>query len=219
MLPHTRFWWFVLLAVVFLLLATALGHSQSHNSDTPAQPEPPAVAPPARPAPAEQPKIAPPPAPAPARSPTPTMVPRALETTPVEKPEVVPEPSALALALATLALHTIATAIALRIGLKIFYENMLFGGFCMIILIDTLVVAALLFCAPLSDGFTAMWGPQVVTSALVMVLTVHHYGFSKDRFTVMPAVLVTKAFGFFAEVALRMLFLDSVARLTAKLGL
>ena len=216
MLPHIRFWWFILLAVVFLLLATALGRSQSPNGATPAQPEPPAVTPP-DPAPAQQPKVAPPPAPA--RTPTPTMVPRALEKTPVEKPEVVPEPSALALALATLALHTVATVIALRIGLKIFYENTLFGGFCMIVLIDTLVVAALLLCAPLSDGFTALWGPQVITTALVMVLTVHHYGFSKDRFTVMPSVFVTKAFGFFAEVALRMLFLDSVARLATKLDL
>lgn len=218
MLPHSRLWWFVLIAVVFLLLATTLGRSETKDSaaaNTPATP----TATPADPQPAPPPKVAPP-APAPAPTPVPTMVPRAPEKSPAVAPAVeTPPPSALAMSLATLALHVVATVVALRIGLKIFYENTLFSGFCMIVLIDAFVVALLLLGAPLTDGFTKLWGPQVVVTALVMVLTVHHYGFSKDRFTVMPAVLVTKAIGFFAEVVLRMLFLDALTRLAVEKGL
>ena len=149
------------------------------------------------------------------------MVPRAPEKSPpvVAPPIAPPAPSALAVSLATLALHLVATVLALRIGLKIFYENVLFSGFFMVVLIDTAIVALLLFFAPLTYGFTKLSGPQVVVTALVMVLTVHHYGFSKDRFTVMPAVLVTKAIGFFAEVVLRMLFLDALTRLATEKGL
>ena len=149
------------------------------------------------------------------------MVPRAPEKSPPVAPPPIapPAPSALAVSLATLALHLAATVLALRIGLKIFYENVLFSGFFMVVLIDTAIVALLLFFAPLTYGFTKLSGPQVVVTALVMVLTVHHYGFSKDRFTVMPAVLVTKAIGFFAEVVLRMLFLDALTRLATEKGL
>ena len=218
MLPHSRLWWFVLIAVVFLLLATTLARSESQDESAANPPAAP-VATPTVPESAPPPKVAPP-TPAPAPTPVPTMVPRAPEKSPAVAPAVeTPPPSALAMSLATLALHLVATMVALRIGLKIFYENVLFSGFCMIVLIDAAIVALLLFFAPLTDGFTAMWGPQVVVTALVMVLTVHHYGFSKDRFTVMPAVLVTKAIGFFAEVVLRMLLLDALTRLATEKGL
>lgn len=218
MLPHSRLWWFVLIAVVFLLLATTLGRSE--NQDAPAaNPSAASVATLTVPESAPPPKVAPP-APPPAPTPAPTMVQRAPEKSPAAAPVVEPPaPGSLTVALVTLALHVVATVIALRIGLKIFYENVLFSGFCMIVLIDALVVALLLLCAPLTDGFTKLWGPQVVVTALVMMVTVHHYGFSKDRFTVMPAVLVTKAVGFFAEVVLRMLFLDALTRLATEKGL
>jgi hypothetical protein len=215
MFSHSRLWWFVLIAVAFLLLATTLGRSETSNpSGANAPAAQPAIAP-ADPESAPPPKVAPP-----TPAPMPTQVPRAPEKSPTVTPAApLLEPSALALAVATLALHLVATVFALRIGLKVFYENTLFGGFCMIVIIDALVLAALLICAPLTDGFTQLWGPQVVVTALVMVLTVHHYGFSKDRFTVMPAVLVTKAVGFFAEVVLRMLFLEALTRLATEKGL
>ena len=216
MLPHSRLWWFVLIAVVFLLLATTLGRGETKDTaNAPATP----TATLTDPEQAPPPKVAPP-TPAPAPAPVPTMVTRAPEKTPAVAPVIEPPaPGALTVALVTLALHLAATVLALRIGLKIFYENTLFSGFCMIVLIDALVVALLLLCAPLTDGFTKLWGPQVVVTALVMMVTVHHYGFSKDRFTVMPAVLVTKAIGFFAEVVLRMLFLDALTRLATEKGL
>ena len=218
MLPHSRLWWFVLIAVVFLLLATTLGRGESPNAPAAPAPATPSAVVPSDPEPATPPEVAPP---TPAPAPTPTMVPRAPEKSPPVAPPPIapPAPSALAVSLATLALHLVATVLALRIGLKIFYENTLFSGFCMIVLIDAAIVALLLFLAPLTYGFTKLSGPQVVVTALVMVLTVHHYGFSKDRFTVMPAVLVTKAIGFFAEVVLRMLFLDALTRLATEKGL
>ncbi len=54
---------------------------------------------------------------------------------------------------------------------------------------------------------------------MVMVVTLHHFGFTKDRFTVIPAVLVGKVFAFFGEVALRMLFLEALLRYAATKGL
>lgn len=217
MLPHSRLWWFVLIAVVFLLLATALGRSETQTTPVAPSPAAPAVAPPA-PGQAPPTEVAPPAKPAPA--PTPTVVPREPEKSPFAKPAaVLPEPSARAAFLIALALHVVATVIALRIGMKIFYESALFGGFCMIVLLDALVLAALLLAAPLTDGFTALLGPQVVVTALAMMLTLHHYGFSKERFTVIPTVLATKAFGFFAEVALRMLFLEALTRFATEKGI
>lgn len=134
-------------------------------------------------------------------------------------PEVVaPSESPGTVLAATVLLHLVATAIALRIGMKIFYESAMPGGFFAIVVIDALVVAAMILAAPLSDGLTAMLGAQVLVTALVMVVTVHHFGFTKARFTVIPTVLVAKAFAFFGEVALRMLFLDALLRWAADRG-
>ncbi len=136
-----------------------------------------------------------------------------------ETSEVVPPPHPATTLLVTLLLHVVATVICLRAGMKIFFESAMFGGFCAIVLIDALIVAIMILCASLTDGFTAMLGPQVVVTALVMAVTLHHFGFTKEWFTVMPSVLVTKAFGFFAEVALRMLFLEAILRWVAARGL
>ena len=188
MLPHSRLWWFVLLVVGLLLLTTAL-YSQEASPARPAAPVPP-------------PTVV---APAPYTAPVP----------PVERPAL---PSVQAVLLATLLLHVVATVVGLRAGMRIFYESVLFGGFLAILCVDALVVAAMLLGGPLTDGTSATLGAQTVVTALVMVITLHHFGFTKDRFTVMPAVLVAKAFGFFGEVVLRMLFLDSLLRFAVERG-
>ncbi len=188
--PHSRLWWFVLTVFIFLLLTTALCGAETK--------------------------------PVPPTAPAPTVV----VVTPHPAPAVTPEPGEVAptprpatTLLVTLLLHVVATVICLRAGMKIFFESVMFGGFCAIVLIDALIVATMILFASLTYGFTAMLGPQVVVTALVMAVTLHHFGFSKEWFTVMPSVLVTKAFGFFAEVALRMLFLDAILRWVAARGL
>ncbi len=149
----------------------------------------------------------------------------ALGAAPVEPPAAAAVPEVVApsdnpatVLAATLLLHLVATAIALRLGMKIFYESAMSGGFLAIVVIDALVVAAMIVTGPLSGGLTAMLGPQAVVTALVMVVTVHHFGFTKERFTVIPTVLVAKAFAFFGEVALRILFLDALLRWAAGRG-
>lgn len=119
---------------------------------------------------------------------------------------------------ATLLLHVVATAVALRLGMKIFYESMMAGGYAAIILVDALIAGVMTFFGPLTEGFTAMLGPQLVVTAGVMVLMLHRQGFTKAWFTVIPTVLVTKAFAFFGEVVLRMLFLEAMLRWAAARG-
>lgn len=177
MLPHSRLFWFVLLVVVFLVLATALGAAAQPAPQTPAAP---AVA-----------------------GPVEVLAPSAQPATVLA---------------ATLLLHLVATVVGLRLGMRIFYESAMARGFVAIVLIDVLVVAGMIWAGPLCDGFSALLGPQVVVTALAMVVTLHHFGFTKDRFTVIPTVLVAKAFGFFGEVALRMLFLDALLRWAAAQG-
>lgn len=187
--PHSRLWWFILTIFVFLLLTAALGS----EGPTPTQKTPPP-------------------------SPAPTVVAPAPVGTAVE-PELLPSAHPATVLAATLLLHLLATAVGLRAGMKVFYESTMFGGFCVIVLVDLMIVLAMTLCGPLTDGFTAMLGPQVVVTALVMVVTLHHFGFTKDRFTVIPAVLVGKVFAFFGEVALRMLFLEALLRYAATKGL
>ncbi|HLP09807.1 MAG TPA: hypothetical protein VK178_16730 [Opitutaceae bacterium] len=185
MMPHTRLWWFILLFVVFLILATALG-ATSHVQASP------------NPAPAPSPWLTSP--------------------EPAPPADVPPSEDLRTVLAAKLLLHVIATIIALRLGMKVFYESAMVRGFLAIVAIDTLVTAVMIVVAPLSDGFTALLGPQLVVTGLVMIVTLHRYGFTKDRFTVIPTVLVTKAFGFFGEVALRLVFLDALLRWAALRG-
>lgn len=189
MLPHSRFWLFVLTVVLFLLLTTAVCGAASPAPGS-MKPEPPAAA-----------------------EAAPSATPAA---SPAEAPLSDKEATVLA---ARLLLHLIAVAIGLRVGMKIFYESTMWNGFVAILLIDTALVATMDLLAPLSGGFSGMLGPQVVVTGLAMVVTLHHFGFTKDRFTVIPTVLVAKAFGFFAEVVLRMLFLDVILRWAASRGL
>ncbi len=118
-----------------------------------------------------------------------------------------------------LLLHVVATVFGLRAGMKVFYENTMWSGFLAIVAIDALAVGAMMLLGPMTEGFTAMLGPQVAVTGLIMMVTLHHFGFTKERFTVIPAVLLAKAFGFFAEVALRMLFLDALVRFATSRGL
>jgi hypothetical protein len=156
------------------------------------------------------------PQPAPAAAPTLVQAPPAPAPA---VPDVRPSAQPATVLAATLLLHLLATAVGLRAGMKIFYESTMFGGFCVIVLVDLLLVVAMTLLGPATDGFTTMLGPQLVVTALAMVITLHHFGFTKDRFTVIPTVLVAKAFGFFGEVALRMLFLEALLRYAATQGL
>ena len=133
-------------------------------------------------------------------------------------PDVTPSEDLRTVLVAKLLLHVLATVVALRLGMKIFYESAMPGGFFAIVGIDALVTAGMIVVAPLADGFTALLGPQLVVTGLAMVVTLHRYGFTKDRFTVIPTVLVTKAFGLFGEVALRLVFLDALLRWAALRG-
>lgn len=185
MLPHSRFWLFVLTVVLFLLLATALCGAATRDC----------------------------------------MVASVASTVAPAAPSAVPPADAqlgnkeATVLAAKLLLHLVAVAFGLRVGMKIFYESAMWGGFVAIVLIDTVVAGAMSLSASFFGDVFAMLGPQVVVTGLVMIITLHHFGFTKDRFTVIPAVLVAKAFGFFAEVALRMLFLDAILRSAAARGL
>ncbi len=189
MLPHSRFWLFVLTVVLFLLLATAVCAS------------PPADFAPAKPLPSATVSAAVP----------------AQETG--SGRELEPSGGEAAVLAVRLLLHFIAAAVGLRVGMRIFYESTLWRGFLAILLFDTALVAGMELLGPLYDGFTALLGPQIVVTGLFMTITLQHFGFTKDRFTVIPAVLVAKAFGFFVEVVLRMLFLDVLLRWATGMGL
>ena len=153
-----------------------------------------------------------------AKEPTPAPSPAASApvSPPAEDGAAGPRPGLLLLT--NLLLHVVATVVGLRIGMKVFYESAMFGGFCGIVAIDAAVVAGMHLAGPLCSGFSALLGPQVVVTALVMVVTLHHFGFTKDRMTVIPAVLMAKAVGFFAEVVLRMLFLEAMVRYLGRAG-
>jgi len=119
---------------------------------------------------------------------------------------------------AKLLLHVLATVFGLRAGMKLFYENVMLAGFVAVVLIDALVVLALALAAPLCGGVSAKLAPQTIVTALVMVVTLHRFGFAKDRGTVLLAVVVAKGFGVLGEVGLRLLFLDAILRQLAGLG-
>jgi hypothetical protein len=119
---------------------------------------------------------------------------------------------------ARLLLHVLATVFGLRAGLKLFYENTLLVGCVAVVLLDTLVILAMVLVAPWCGGVSALLVPQGMVSAPVMVATLHRFGFTKDRGTVILAVVVAKGLGFLGEVGLRLLFLDAILRYLTALG-
>jgi hypothetical protein len=186
MLPHSRVWWFVLLVVVFLVLATVVAARTAGRSS--------------------------------GTSSVSALVSVVAPETAGASEEVLPSEDLRTVLAVKLLLHVVATVVALRLGMKVFYESAMLRGFLAIVAVDTLVTAVLTVVAPLSGGFTAMLGPQLVVTGLVMVVTLRRYGFTKDRFTVIPTVLVTKAFAAFGEIALRLLFLEALLRWAALRG-